>query len=248
MGKNPTLIICGFGNVGTYLAKELEHSNIKIIGVSNVNGAVYNENGLELRKLVELRNKFKDNFLPHYLKFDRKAIQLPRDSLLFKKCGILMPAARPNSINNSSMKKINARIVLPAANNPYAGNACKYLSKKGTLVFPDFVSNCGGVYGTSLTFRGMHENTIRKIILNDFSKLILNLIDKSKSESKELAVIAEEITMENISKHLDRNDKYKSSRIAFKLLAKKIIKFLPGFLKDGILSLNEKRRLSRLIY
>jgi glutamate dehydrogenase (NAD(P)+) len=65
--------------------------------------------------------------------------------ILEKKCDILIPAATESVIHSSNADRINAKLIVEAANGPVTANADQLLAKKGVLIIPDFFANSGGV-------------------------------------------------------------------------------------------------------
>ena len=243
-----SLVISGFGNVATYLAEEIKNTGIKIIGVSNTKGAIYRENGLDINKLIELRKEHGSNFLGYYLKNDQEFKFLSNKELIAKKCDILVPAARPYSINRKNVSKIKARIISPAANFAYDDYSIGYLHKKGIISFPDFVSSCGGVYGTSLNLKGVSQNGSRKIILKYFTQAIKKLLIKSSQANKSIHELAEEMVVRNLETKNRKNGNEKYNLLNdLKILIRATIKLGPSFFTNPIYQFLERGRLSKLI-
>lgn len=169
--NSKTVAIEGFGKVGSYLAKELQKENIKIIAISTRNGAIYNDRGLDIKKLFELRKIHGSNLIEHYEDADR--ISLPE--LLELNVDILIPCARIHSINTENMKRVQAKMIIPAANVPITLDAERYLSANGIMVLPYFASNSGGILFAGLQ-RHLDKNNIRTLIFTDFYHVISHLL------------------------------------------------------------------------
>lgn len=133
------VVIQGFGNVGSMAARLMHEAGCKIIGVSDVYGAVYNPDGLDIPKLVQ------------HVKDARKVPGFPgsetisHDELLFAECDILVPAALENVITEENAGSIRASIVAEGANGPVTPEADKILEQKRILIVPDILCNAGGV-------------------------------------------------------------------------------------------------------
>ncbi|WP_332632279.1 Glu/Leu/Phe/Val family dehydrogenase [Halalkalibacter flavus] len=132
------VIIQGFGNAGSYLSKILSERGAKIIGISDAYAALYDENGLDIEYLLDKR----DSFGTVTTLFTNK---ITNQELLTKKCDILVPAAIANQITSENADKINASIIVEAANGPTTTEATKILAERGVLIVPDVLASSGGV-------------------------------------------------------------------------------------------------------
>lgn len=135
------IVIQGMGNVGSISAKLLAEEGAKIIAVSDVSCAIYNENGLNIAGIYKYLDSGK-NLLEGYTG-DCKRIT--NAELLELPCDILIPAALENQITAENADRIKAKIVIEAANGPTSVEADEILNKKGVKVLPDILSNSGGV-------------------------------------------------------------------------------------------------------
>ncbi len=135
------IVIQGMGNVGSISAKLLAEEGAKIIAVSDVSCAIYNENGLDISGIYKYLDSGK-NLLDGYTG-DCKRIT--NAELLELPCDILIPAALENQITAENADRIKAKIVIEAANGPTSVEADEILNKKSVKVLPDILSNSGGV-------------------------------------------------------------------------------------------------------
>jgi len=138
-----TVIVQGFGNVGSYAAKYFHEHGAKVVGVVEYNGAVWNSNGLDVEALTS--HKAKAGTL---LGFSGAQRELPGDkamSLIEEKCDILVPAALEKQINKHNAGRIQAKIITEGANGPTTPKAEEILNAKGAVVLPDMLINAGGV-------------------------------------------------------------------------------------------------------
>lgn len=135
------IVIQGMGNVGSISAKLLDEEGAKIIAVSDVSCAIYNENGLDIAGIYKYLDSGR-NLLDGYTG-DCKRIT--NAELLELPCDILIPAALENQITAENADRIKAKIVIEAANGPTSVEADEILNKKGVKVLPDILSNSGGV-------------------------------------------------------------------------------------------------------
>lgn len=142
--EGKTIVIQGLGNVGTHTATICQdEGGAKIVGVSEVEGAIYNPAGIDIHKLLKHRKETGTilTFAGAKKKFKKK----DRKKVMEFACDILIPAALENQITKENAGKVKAKIVAEAANGPVTADAEKILLKKGIIVIPDFYLNAGGV-------------------------------------------------------------------------------------------------------
>tara|TARA_Y100000741_G_scaffold95676_1_gene71125 strand:- start:1623 stop:3023 length:1401 start_codon:yes stop_codon:yes gene_type:complete len=136
-----SFILQGFGNVGYHLSKFLtEDDKVKLIGLAEHNGGIYNENGINVEhaKKYFAKNKSFENY--------PKASFIKDSSLLLKRqCDILIPAARENVITEKNAADISAKLIVEAANGPISYKGNQILNKNKIFVIPDILANSGGV-------------------------------------------------------------------------------------------------------
>ena len=141
IGSNTAVVIHGFGKVGVPAAQDLKSQGAKIIAVSDVSGAVYNKDGLDIdacSKWCKERRFLKDIELP-----GTKLIS--NDELLALETDILIPAAIDGVVTAHNCKNVKAKIIAEGANGPLTKEAVTYLTEKGAFIIPDILCNAGGV-------------------------------------------------------------------------------------------------------
>jgi len=136
--KDARVVIQGFGNAGSYLAKFMHDAGAKVVGVSDVLGAITDQNGLDIDYLLDCR----DSFGTFSSLFNNT---ISNKELLELDCDILVPAAISNQITEKNAYDIKASIVVEAANGPTTLEATKILNDRGVFLVPDILSNAGGV-------------------------------------------------------------------------------------------------------
>jgi len=139
--KSQEIIIQGFGNVGGWIARLLNNHGCKILAVSDISGAIYYEEGLDIEKLLEWRSQ--GNPLKSFN--DNRYKLITNNDLITTQCDILIPAALENQITQENANDIKCKILLEGANGPTTPKADKILIKKGIHVVPDILANAGGV-------------------------------------------------------------------------------------------------------
>ncbi|MGE6376140.1 Glu/Leu/Phe/Val family dehydrogenase [Peribacillus muralis] len=136
--KGARIIVQGFGNAGSFLAKFMHDAGAKVIGISDAYGALYNPDGLDINYLLDKR----DSFGTVTTLFENK---ITNQELLEQDCDILVPAAISNQITKENAHLIKARIVVEAANGPTTLEATKILTERNVLLVPDVLASSGGV-------------------------------------------------------------------------------------------------------
>ncbi|WP_088013266.1 Glu/Leu/Phe/Val family dehydrogenase [Gottfriedia acidiceleris] len=136
--KGASVIVQGFGNAGSFLAKFMIEAGAKVVGISDALGALYDPNGLDIHSLLEKRDSFGTvtNLFTDVIS---------NKELLEKPCDILVPAAISNQITIENAHNIQASIVVEAANGPTTLEATKILTERGILLVPDVLASAGGV-------------------------------------------------------------------------------------------------------
>lgn len=136
--QDARIVIQGFGNAGSFLAKFMHDAGAKVVGISDAHGALYDLEGLDIDYLLDRRDSF-GTVTPLFKNV------ISNQELLEKDCDILVPAAISNQITAQNAHLIKASIVVEAANGPTTLEATKILDEKGVLLVPDILASAGGV-------------------------------------------------------------------------------------------------------
>ncbi|HJH10149.1 MAG TPA: Glu/Leu/Phe/Val dehydrogenase [Metalysinibacillus jejuensis] len=136
--RGARVVIQGFGNAGSFLAKFMHDLGAKVIGISDAYGALHDPNGLDIDYLLDRR----DSFGTVTTLFENT---ISNKELLELDCDILVPAAIENQITADNAHEIKANIVVEAANGPTTAEATKILTERGILLVPDVLASAGGV-------------------------------------------------------------------------------------------------------
>jgi glutamate dehydrogenase (NAD(P)+) len=143
MGINPVGTTCavqGFGNVGSISAKLLEMQGLKILAISDVSGAYYNPDGLNIEEAIKFRDG-NNGTLEGY----KGGKKISNAELLELDVTVLVPAAMEDQITEENADRIKAKLIVEGANGPTSASADDILNKKGVMVVPDILANAGGV-------------------------------------------------------------------------------------------------------
>ncbi len=136
--KGARVVIQGFGNAGSFLAKFMHDAGAKVIAISDAHGALHDRAGLDIDYLLDRR----DSFGTVTTLFENT---ISNKELLELDCDILVPAAISNQITEQNVYDIKASIVVEAANGPTTFEATRILSERGILLVPDVLASAGGV-------------------------------------------------------------------------------------------------------
>ncbi len=136
-----TIVLQGLGNVGSFTGKISQNEgDMVIIAVSEFEGAIHNEKGIDIAELLKHRKE-----TGSILNFPGTKILPSRDAALELECDILVPAALENQITSDNAERIKAKIIAEAANGPISADGEAILLKMGVIIIPDMYLNAGGV-------------------------------------------------------------------------------------------------------
>jgi glutamate dehydrogenase/leucine dehydrogenase len=137
--EEATCAVQGFGNVGSWAAKLIHDAGLKVVALSDVNGGIYNPEGLDPYKVSE------------FVKETGSVVNYPgttpltNEEVLEAKVTVLVPAALELQITKDNAHKINAKFIVEGANGPTTPEADAILDANGVMVVPDILANGGGV-------------------------------------------------------------------------------------------------------
>ena len=132
-------VVQGYGKVGGVAAHELALRGARIVGVSDIAGGIYNENGLDLAAVDAWRLEHRGlaGFGP--------ATHVSNPELLELPCDVLVLAATEEQVTHENAGRISARIVAEGANGPTTLEGDRILAERNIPVLPDILTNAGGV-------------------------------------------------------------------------------------------------------
>jgi len=142
LGLSPsttTVVVQGFGNVGSWAARILQQLGVRIIGVSNADGAIRNDDGIDTVKLHEFIEQ--GGKLTDYEGVDT----ISPDDLIAIPCDVFVPAALGGMIHEGNADRVQCKVLLEGANSPTTPVADEILREKDVYVIPDVMANAGGV-------------------------------------------------------------------------------------------------------
>lgn len=138
--EDATAVIQGFGSMGGASARFLTEAGVRVVGIADADGMVFDERGLDVEALLTARDRFGT--------IDRNALpggaeQLPSEQWLATECDVLVPAAISGAITEDNASTVRASLIVEAANLPVTPAAESLLSARDVQVIPDFVANSG---------------------------------------------------------------------------------------------------------
>ena len=134
------VVIQGCGNVGGIAAMHFDRLGAKIIAISDSQKGLYNENGLDVKRALDYKAKYKC-----FVCETKDETEITNQELLELKCDVLVPAAIENQILEKNAPRIKAKIITEGANGPTTPEADEILNDQGVFVVPDILANAGGV-------------------------------------------------------------------------------------------------------
>jgi glutamate dehydrogenase (NAD(P)+) len=133
------VVVQGSGNVGGLGARLMYEAGYKVTAISDVGGGIYNENGLNIHKVLEYLKQ--NTTLEGY----PEAESVSNKELLEIECEVLAPCATENQITSENAHKIKCKVLAEGANGPTTPGADSILHENGVFVIPDILANAGGV-------------------------------------------------------------------------------------------------------
>ncbi|MFQ5647919.1 MAG: Glu/Leu/Phe/Val dehydrogenase, partial [Candidatus Aenigmatarchaeota archaeon] len=190
--EGASVAIEGFGNVGTFAMKFLEEKRAKVVGVSDSKGCIYNKDGLEYSKLMEVKKKTGSvvNYRPGQVLKGPDIAGLDVD--------ILVTAAVPDLIHHANVEQVKAKLIVEGSNIPMKPEHEEILHKKGILVVPDFVANAGGVISSYVEYIGGTEAEMWKAVEEKIKANTKTVLARAKERGVKPRDAALEIAQERV--------------------------------------------------
>ncbi len=141
------VVIQGFGSVGRHAAQFLADKGAVLVGASDTQGALADENGLDVAALIALKAERRP------LHENPRGKKLDGDAIIDIPCDIWIPAARPDVIHAGNVARLRTKLVAQGANIPCTPEAEAALAERGILVLPDFIANAGGVICAAVEYQ-----------------------------------------------------------------------------------------------
>ena len=142
LGMRPedcSVVVQGFGNVGSISARLLHEMGCRVVGLSDIKGGVYNAHGIDVYRALRYSKEHGN------LKGMPETEAVTNAELLELPCDVLVPAALENQLTGRNASRVRARLVIEAANGPTTPEADRIFNDRGITVVPDILANAGGV-------------------------------------------------------------------------------------------------------
>jgi len=200
--KGATVAIEGFGNVGYYAAKILhEEDGAKVIGITMVNGGVYDPKGIDPDDLKAFENK--NGTVKGYKGLDN----ISNEQLRALNVDVYIPAALQNAITKDNAGAVKAKIVVELANGGVNPDADEILEKNGAFVVPDILGNAGGVtvsyfewvqnnYGYYWSEKEVNERLER--VMTEAFERVFTMHTKHKASKVTMRMAADMVAVERV--------------------------------------------------
>ena len=144
--KDATVIVQGFGNVGTYNALFLHQAGCKVVGISDITGGYYNPNGIDVEAAKAYVEKHPKRILDGYS--EPGLVKVSGEEILEQDCLVLCPCALEGVISEKNAPLLKCKYIVEGANGPVRPEGDVVLDERGIIVVPDFLANSGGVIGS----------------------------------------------------------------------------------------------------
>jgi glutamate dehydrogenase/leucine dehydrogenase len=199
--KGMSVAVEGFGNVGIFVSKFITEEGANLIAVSDSKGCVYNKDGLDFKKLLEVKEKTGTiiNYKPGKVLKNEELFELPID--------VLIPAAIPDVITKKNVNKVKAKIIVEGSNIAISHEVEKILYNRGVLVIPDFVANAGGVISSYVEYIGGTPEKMFKMVEEKIRKNTKIVIERSEEEKTDLRTAGMMLAKERVKKAMNKWDK-----------------------------------------
>jgi glutamate dehydrogenase/leucine dehydrogenase len=191
---NATAAVEGFGNVGSFVVDYLTQIDVKVVAVSDSKGCIYNPDGINYEKLLEVKTKTGSviNYRPGKILDNEKLFELSVD--------ILVPAALPDVITEENVKRVKAKLVVEAANLPVSPEIEKVLANRGVFIIPDILANAGGVISSYAEYRGYNPKRMLELVQRKIRQTTVKVIETAINEDIDLRDVAMNMAKATIQK------------------------------------------------
>ncbi len=234
--KGLKVTIEGLGNVGSSAAKWFHDAGARVIAVSTINGTLLNENGLNVPQLLSERQALGDEVVLQSGFGDA----LPPESLVHIPTDILCPCAIMHSITIDNAGSIIASVICPGANVPMTDEAEEKLLNRGVLLLPDFVANCGGILGSSMSRAGLRREQVATIVSRRVAHETTNLIGTARQVKRSLNSVAIETATQRFLEAKSRYEHRSPARV--------LIRAAVGIYRRGLIPRPLLRPIGRWYY
>ena len=175
------VVVQGFGQVGSWVARLLDEMGCRVIAVSDVDGGIVLESGIDIERLLD-----------HYAEAGTVAgfpggDAVTNSEILELSCDFLVPAAIDGVIHGLNADRIDATVIVEAANHPVTPDADDLMNDRGVIVLPDILVNAGGVVGSYFEWtQNLYQHKWEETRVNEELKKIMVNAYRSVKEMVDL--------------------------------------------------------------
>ena len=192
------VVVQGFGNVGSWAARIMQHLGCKVVAIADHTGAIHSENGIDTEELARYQADGGD--VGEYDKADK----ISMEDFLSTECEVFIPAALGGMIHGDNAEMLNTRIVLEGANSPTTPKADEILAERDITVIPDVLANAGGVvvsyfeWVQNLQHFRWDEREVNDKLGNIMRRAYREVSARAKQDDVSLRVAAYELGLERV--------------------------------------------------
>ena len=193
-------VVQGYGNVGSWAARELADLGGTLVGASDAAGAIHCEKGIDAHALADHTKEGGT-----LTEFDGDGIEeIAPDNLLELECDVFIPAALGGMIHESNADDLKCKVIVEGANSPTTPKADDILNDKGVFVIPDVMANAGGVvvsyfeWVQNLQHFRWEEEEVNERLGKIMRKAYKAVHDRAEQDDVSLRVAAYELGIERV--------------------------------------------------
>jgi len=198
--EGATVAVEGFGKVGGGVARYMEKAGAKVVAISTIRGAIYNDGGLKVEKLLGMRKRYGDEVVLKY----KESEPIRKEELFLLPVDVLVPGARPDVINKGNAHKVKAKLISSGANLPVTPEAEEILFRRGIISVPDFVANAGGVIAGIIDRTGGTEEEAFETVEGRITSITREVVSTALKERVNPKAVALKIAKEKVMKVIKR--------------------------------------------
>lgn len=202
-----TVVIQGFGNVGSHAAHLLAEKGARIVGIADQSAAYHNSAGFDIHKAIAYVRKH------GVLKGFSPENAIEQEAFLTIPCDVLIPAAMEHVINESIAWQLQTSLVVEAANGPTLPIADQVLQERSIPVIPDILANAGGVIISYLEWvqNRLEEYWLEEAVYHKHDQRLSNVFQEVWNVSEKNNISLREAAFAVALKRIEITFKYKGN-------------------------------------
>jgi glutamate dehydrogenase/leucine dehydrogenase len=175
------------------VAQLLTQAGARLIALSTSRGAIVAEGGLDVSRLLSLKQQYGGQLVHQY----PGAQPMAHDALFTQPVDLLVPGAQARVIHARNASQVQAKLIVPISYAPVTPEAEQMLIARGVLVMPDFVANCGGVLAPHMRGTGFDVEDVRRMVEVTFAKVVTSILQTARREGQPVGEIARTLAWQN---------------------------------------------------